>query len=359
MSYGFYHHSNFFRIIGAVDRQVAKPGRGKHKASSTNCNATYQRNIGITPKDADLIQLEPSDYRRELGLEREELEVLIACPPCTGFSQKNSKNHLNDDPRNRLVVRTADFVAEFLPEFLVMENVKELLQGKQKHHFLKLREHLEALDYSVFSQVHDLSKYGLPQRRDRALILAWRKGKVNSFQLEAVQRKFTVRDTISHLPPLKAGAIDPNDKMHVCPSVSPTVLNRIRAIPKDGGSWGDVMNDPNLSDNEKKQLLIPSMFNTKRRKGSFPDVYGRLKWDELAATITRECGHVGNGRYTHPEQDRLLTVREMALLQGFPKEYIFEGALSAKYRQIGDAVPPIIAEQIAYRLIQLKLKNYS
>ncbi len=91
------------------------------------------------------------------------------------------------------------------------------------------------------------------------------------------------------------------------------------------------------------------------RPGSFPDVYGRLKWHSVAATITRECGHIGNGRYAHPEQDRLLTVREMSLLQGFPPSYFFEGPLAAKYNQIGDAVPPSISTKIAQYIVQLKL----
>ena len=356
MSSGFRRQRGYFRIIGAVDCEVAKPGRGKHKASSTRCNATYLRNIGIEPKNADLMQLNPTEYRQALGLEKEELDVLLACPPCTGFSQKNSKNHIEDDPRNRLVQRTADFVTEFLPEFFVMENVKELLQGKQRHHFVALCDRLESLSYSIFSAVHDLSEYGLPQRRDRALVLARRNGALDKLNLTSVQKKRTVRDVIGHLPPLEARQSHPSDLMHISPGVTPAVLERIRAIPKNGGSWGDVMKNPQLTEEEKRQLLTPAMFRA--RPGSFPDVYGRLKWDEPAATITRECGHVGNGRYTHPEQDRLLTVREMALLQGFPKDYIFEGSMAAKYNQIGDAVPPLIAEQIAWYVIQAKMQQF-
>jgi DNA (cytosine-5)-methyltransferase 1 len=81
--------------------------------------------------------------------------------------------------------------------------------------------------------------------------------------------------------------------------------------------------------------------------GSHPDVYGRLWWDRPAVTIKRECGHIGNGRYAHPEQDRLCTVREMSILQGFPNDYRFAGSLSNMYRHIGDAVPPLISYQLA------------
>lgn len=351
MSYGFHIHRNFFEIIGAVDLEKGKPGRGKSSGTSTACNPTYKKNIGIEPKNADLSQLPPQDYREELGVDKRELCVLISCAPCTGFSQKNAENHLRDDPRNRLVERTGEFVAEFMPEFVVMENVKELISGNQRHHFDNLAKALDKLGYSLWADVHDLQDFGLPQRRVRALVIARREGSVPPLP-EGDAEPRTVRDAIAHLPAIEGGEQHPDDPMHVAPSNTKPVVDRLRAIPKDGGSWGDVMNDPNLSEEEKRYLLIPSMFRA--RPGQFPDVYGRLAWDDPAVTITRECAHVGNGRYVHPEQDRLLSVREMALLQGFPEDYQFEGPLTAKYNQIGDAVPPLVAERIASHIIDIK-----
>lgn len=85
------------------------------------------------------------------------------------------------------------------------------------------------------------------------------------------------------------------------------------------------------------------------RLGSYPDVYGRMAWDKPAPTIKRECAHIGNGRYAHPEHDRLCSIAEMALLQGFPHNYRFNGATLANiYRHIGDAVPPLISYQLAH-----------
>ena len=126
MSHGFHRQGDSYRIIGAVDLELGKPGLGKSKATTTECNLMYAKNIGITPKSADLSKLDPGTYRKELGLARGELDVLISCAPCTGFSQKNANNHLVDDPRNYLIERTADFVEALRPEFLVIENVKEL-----------------------------------------------------------------------------------------------------------------------------------------------------------------------------------------------------------------------------------------
>lgn len=110
MSYGFREWPEAFRVIAAVDMQAAKPGTGKSSGTTTQCNDTYGRNIGVRPEDADLSRMDARAFREELGLLPGELEVLISCAPCTGCSQKNARNHLEDDPRNGLVERTADFV---------------------------------------------------------------------------------------------------------------------------------------------------------------------------------------------------------------------------------------------------------
>lgn len=349
MSTGFHRHGAF-EIVGAVDLEKGKPGNGVSAGSSTMCNPTYRRNIGVEPWNQDIGRLEPKALMRRLGLRRGGLDVLISCAPCTGFSQKNAANHITDDPRNNLVGRTGDFVEAMLPRYLVMENVKELVTGVQRHHYEALHARLTGLGYDVQASVHDLSTLGLPQRRTRALLIAVRNGRSAPLpHLTGAIR--TVRDAIGHLPPVEAGIVHESDPMHVAPRLTARVLERIRAIPQNGGSWADVMGDPKRSAAQKRELLTPSMFRA--RPGSFPDVYGRLWWDRPSITITRECAHVGNGRYVHPEQDRLLTVREMALLQGFPPDYVFEGPLTARYNQIGDAVPPMISAQIAAHVAQL------
>jgi DNA (cytosine-5)-methyltransferase 1 len=337
MSYGFAARPEF-QIVGAVDSQQGKPGRGLSEGTSTHCNATYEANIGLRPMAADLRTLDPGEYRRSMGLAPEELTVLIACAPCTGFSQKNALNHAVDDARNGLVQRAGRWVTELRPEFFVMENVKELLRGRHRYHFEALRGTLAEAGYGVSAYVHDLATFGLPQRRTRALIVARREAGAVPTLPAAAARPVTVRDAIGHLPPIEAGSTHPDDPQHRAPSSNAHSLRRIRAIPHDGGSWADIARS-------HPELLIRSMIG--KRPGSFPDVYGRLWWDRPAVTITRECGHPGNGRYLHPDQDRMLSVREMALLQGFPPDYVFTGPLSARYNQIGDAVPPLISTQVA------------
>lgn len=134
--------------------------------------------------------------------------------------------------------------------------------------------------------------------------------------------------------------------MHVSPSSgTESTRKRLEAIPHDGGSWADLR-----FREDAYELLTPAMQRSiaENKLGSHPDVYGRMWWDRPAPTIKRECAHFGNGRYSHPEQDRLCTVRELALLTGFPDTYTFRaGGLANMYRHIGDAVPPIVSYQLA------------
>lgn len=333
MSSGFARHGRF-RPIGAADLEVAKPSYG---IGSTSCNSTYEHNIGLRPMAADLSKVSPSEIETHFGFSGKDVDVLISCAPCTGFSQKQARNHLADDARNMLVERTALFVEAWEPQYLVMENVKELIRGRHSYHFEALCRSLANLGYAVHAEVHDLADFGLPQRRTRALLVA-KRGTPIELRMPRVLKHRTVRDAIGHLPPVSAGDVHPTDAMHCSPNMRGVSLERARAIPRDGGSWIDLRDD-------LAHLRIPSMNPAK--PGSFPDVYGRLAWDRPAPTVTRECSHPGNGRYTHPEQDRLLTVREMSLLQGYPRDYVFLGNLASRYRQIGDAVPPSISKLIA------------
>lgn len=349
MSYGFFKRG--FEIVGAVDAQLGKPSS---RRGSLECNSTFELNMGVVPHDRDLALLSGEELSEllEPGLRGRNLDVLSACPPCTGFSRANPTNHLVDDPRNSLIYRVADHVATLQPRIVVMENARELLQGNFREHFLEFKHRVESLGYRVHSDVEMLSRFGVPQRRERSLVIAVRMDhELRTLDdlwagTELSPDSITVRRAIGHLKSVKAGDTDPNDPMHVSPSGGKEVTRRrLQAMPHDGGSWADLRFHENAG-----ELLTPGMQRSVAagKLGSHPDVYGRMWWDRPAPTIKRECGHYGNGRYTHPEQNRLCTVREMALLTGFPDTYQFEArGLSNMYRHIGDAVPPIVSYQLA------------
>lgn len=350
MSFGFHAHPSF-RIVGAVDAENGKPSSGR---GSLECNRTYAANMGILPLSVDLSEAQPDQVEKYLAQTSKagQIDILISCAPCTGFSRTIRKCLVEDDGRNALVRRTGIFVEHFRPKILVMENVGELLEGKFTHHFDGLARQLKKLGYSISANVHNLTRFGLPQRRRRSCIVAVDTG-LEPVGLEDLwdgyrvrSQAITVRRAIGSLPPLAAGESDPDDPFHTSPQISANGLERLRRLPKDGGSWPDLLRIPG-----GENYLIPSMkaYSDQGRVGPYRDVYGRLSWDQPAVTIKRECSHIGNGRYSHPEQDRHCTVREMAILQGFPRTYRFAAqSLANMYRHVGDAVPPLIAYQIAH-----------
>lgn len=350
MSCGYARHGDF-EVVGAADAQLGKPSSTR---GSLECNSSYEANIGIAPHAVDLSSISGADLSQLFAsrLRGRPLDVLSACPPCTGFSRANPQNHLSDDPRNSLVTRVADAVAALSPSVVVMENARELVGGNFRGHLDVLSERLERLGYDVDASIHMLTAFGLPQRRERSLVVAVRRDHTlrtlsDLWSDVAVDSEATtVRRAIGHLRPVEAGVTSPTDPMHVSPSIGrDSTLRRLRALPHDGGSWLDLRSTPSGED-----LLTPAMSRlvAAGRFGSHPDVYGRLWWDRPSPTIKRECAHFGNGRYTHPEQDRLCTVRELALLNGFPDDYVFRArSLSNMYRHIGDAVPPLISAQLA------------
>lgn len=349
MTYGFHAHTAF-QLVGAADVEVGKPSTGH---GAIGCNATYEHNIGVAPLAVDLSDI-PSDELASKIMPSgvNDLEILLTCPPCTGFSRAVSSNYVNDDPRNSLVARAADFAAEVRPKVIMMENVPQLINGNFRHHFIALRSNLENLGYRVHASSHLLTRFGLPQQRERALVIAVAKDLPlhtldDLWSGYAVRPEaITVRRAIKDLPRMVSGETHPQDPNHTSTHLTGDSLERIKAMPHNGGSWPDLLGNPST-----ERHLIPSMWKAveRRRLNAYCDVYGRMWWDRPAPTIKRECSHVGNGRYAHPEQDRQCTVRELAILQGFPPDYRFVGSSRKNlYRQIGDAVPPLISHQLAW-----------
>ena len=345
-SYGFQAHPAF-KLLGAADAEIGKPSTG---FGAIDCNETYARNIGLTPINADLGTVSPEALAETLA-SSVDLSVLIACPPCTGFSRTLAKNHLEDDPRNSLVARVAEFARELNPRVIFLENARELISGKFRYHLEALAERLEGLGYTVSAEVHLLTRFGLPQFRERAIVIATQEG-LPHYTLNDLWRGLqvdpsatTVRRAIESLPQIMAGERHSLDPAHTSTLTSGMSLRRVQAIPSDGGSWVDLIGHPTT-----ESYLTPAMLRSIEAGtlNHFCDIYGRMAWDRPAPTIKRECAHPGNGRYLHPEQHRLLSVREMAILQGFPSAYLFP-ARSRKnaYRHVGDAVPPLVSYQVA------------
>ncbi len=221
-----------------------------------------------------------------------------------------------------------------------MENVPQLQDHAVFDKFLNCLS-----GYNIWYGVVDCVEYGVPQTRKRLVLLASRLGPITLAKRTHKETQYkSVKDTIGTLPPLRAGEADQRDPMHAACSLSDLNLRRIRAsVP--GGTWRDW------------PIALRAKCHRKSTGQTYPSVYGRMTWDEPAPTITTQCFGFGNGRFGHPEQDRAISLREAAMIQGFPKSYEFipeggEVKFNVLGRLIGNAVPVRIGEIIARTVVR-------
>lgn len=301
---------------------------------------TYRQNHSdVLVKNVDIRILTPRALRRELNMRRGALDLLAGCPPCQGFSKLRTQNRsrVNKDRRNDLVSEMLHFVQEFMPKAVMMENVPELARFES---FKRLCRGLRDLGYSFKWQIKNAAKYGVPQRRRRLILIAGRTTELDFGKERAFSR--TVRSTIGRLSrPGKS-----RDALHnMLEKRSPKIARLIRDIPKNGGSRTDLPKSRQLKCHQKQS--------------GFNDIYGRMSWDEVAPTITTGCFNPSKGRFLHPTQNRAITMREAALLQGFPKSYIFDPGIGKQNiaLMIGNALPPEFIRRNALKIREALTKN--
>lgn len=271
---------------------------------------------------------------------KDSIRVLAGCAPCQPFSTYTIKRGVNG--RWPLLYNFLRLVREVRPDVVSMENVPALKRYKAYADFV---EGLESAGYAVQENVIRCADYGVPQTRERLVVLAGaKKTRIHMVTL-VVRPPPTVRAAIGELPAIKAGApARRDDPLHASSRLSPLNLKRIRATP-EGGGWSDWPSELRLDCHERE---------TGRYYGS---VYGRMAWEGLAPTITTQCFGYGNGRFGHPEQDRAISLREAALLQTFPRTYLFTSpgerpTFKNVGRHIGNAVPVALAVAIGKSIMQ-------
>jgi DNA (cytosine-5)-methyltransferase 1 len=308
-----------FRVIATVD-------------SSPLAVRAYQANHpDVRVWGQDIRRLEPARVASELSLDRGELDLLAGCPPCQGFSALRTHRRRTSvpDPRNGLVAQFARWTEMLMPRALMLENVPGLAGDIR---LARMVRRLERRGYKLTWGILDAADYGVPQRRRRLVLLGVLKGDPKFAPSEP--RLATVRGAIGDLPL----PTDSDDPLHNHGEQrSEDVRKRIAAIPPEGGL---------------RALADDRQLPCHRRTGGFYDVYGRMRWEEPAPTITGGCINPSKGRFLHPVQDRAITLREAALLQSFPPDYRLP-LEHGKYRAaelIGNALPPMFVQRHAAAL---------
>lgn len=321
---------------------------------------TYNLNFGNHCVLGDI-----SDIMASTHFTFPKADVIIGGPPCQGFSLLN-KNREGDE-RKLLWKPFLKFVAMSGADIFVMENVPQLLGS---HEFLEIAETSLAMGYTPAYHCLRASDYGVPQSRSRAFIVGCNFADPNCVfppkkthfdpsrppaeNLFEVERKFvqspspwkTVRDAILDLPtPLgtEIRAEAPPLDLHFGRTPTPLSRARYKAIPKEGQNRFDLQ--------EVAPELTPGCWIRKTTGGT--DLFGRLWWDRPAFTIRTEFFKPEKGRYLHPKEHRPITHREAARLQSFPDAFLFSGTKIEIAKQIGNAVPPVLAARVADCVVAL------
>lgn len=332
LSNGFYQEG--FKVVSGYD-------------NDDSCRYAYEFNNHAIFHNADITKVRGKDINKEYG---NCLKILVGCAPCQPFSSYSFKVKTKDEKKVNLLYSFSRIIKEVKPTIISMENVPQLIAFNKSSIFRDFCNELDEMGYKYSYSIVYCPDYGIPQRRKRLVLLASKLGEIHIVpKTHTPDQYVTVRDVISSLPPIGSGEICPEDPLHRTRKLSPLNIKRIH-ITKEGGSWRDWPEE-----------LVLDCF--KKESGrSYGSVYGRMRWDTPAPTMTTQCTGLGNGRFGHPEQDRAISLREAAIFQTFPNDYQFaENNIidnpSVVCRQIGNAVPPMLGKTIA-KSIKEHLKQH-
>lgn len=299
---------------------------------------TYNRNLGHHAFVDDAYKVSKSKIEETIGRELPEVDIVMGGPPCQGFSVQRRGS--DTDKRNDLVLEYIRLVLELKPKFFLMENVGGLLSVRGKPILEELKKRCDQAGYAIYIQKLNAYEYGVPQMRKRVFIVGEHMNTPFfrfSFptpdpEILANSRR-TVRQAIEDL----MDKTDQDVPNHVSDRLSPINLERIRAL-KAGQGREDL----------PEHLQLPC--HTKNNGHRHLDVYGRMSWDDPSFTLTARFDSFSRGKFGHPIMDRTITLREGARIQTFPDWFVFEGTKVEVARQIGNAVPPKLAEAIASQI---------
>lgn len=294
------------------------------------------------------------DNRSISELEIDELQEFIdqcddnpilftGCAPCQPYSQQNKQDN-PEDSRRVLLEQFGRFVSHYHPDYVFVENVPGL-QRIDPDEGSPFGEFLAVLDQNRYQYKYEIiasQAYGVPQKRRRLVLIASRLGKIE-FPEKTHGRGTphsdysTVREWIWDFPPIEVGETHPDIPNHQAADISDINLERLRHTPIGGDrrDWPEHLRLACHTDHD-----------------GHTDVYGRMPWDNLASCLTTKCTSISNGRFGHPEQNRAISGREAASLQTFPRNFVFAGGTGAVARQVGNAVPVLLAQRFGENFIR-------
>jgi len=305
------------------------------------CKFPYtENNDGAEFISRSVSDIGSEDLKEILG--ESGIRLIAGCAPCQPFSKYRQGKDTRRDEKWGLLNQFKRIVRQVRPELVTMENVPELAKHTV---FDEFKQALGDMGYNVAADVVDCRYYGIPQYRQRLVLLASKLGPVSiPAPTHSPDEFMSVKKAIGNLPPIYAGQQHHEDPLHFAAGLSETNLKRIKQS-RPGGTWQDW--DPELIATCHRKLTGKT----------YKNVYGRMRWEQAAPTMTTQCYGFGNGRFGHPEQNRAISLREAAIFQTFPPFYKFvpndqKVEFSSVGRMIGNAVPVKLGEVIGRALIE-------
>jgi len=333
-----------FNIIGAVDFNEA--AMETHR-KNFNSNFEYCGDISKIADDTIISQLGG------------KVDVIIGGPPCQGFSGLNRRNKDYNDPRNMLFYQYLRFVKLLKPKALLIENVKQILTVKDGFVKNEIQKILNEYGYDVSYSIVDASLYGVPQNRHRAMFVATLKGHPKfSFDLLKKQEKekVTIEDAISDIAEIEQNVIEnPNEDYYKLVECYSSYQHEMRA-ESNHKLYNHLMYYP--TKNVQKMISyvpqggnwknVPESLFKSKRDNRQSNYLKRLEYNSQSITID-----TGHNMYFHPIFNRVPTIRESARLQSFPDNFVFCGNKGEQFRQVGNAVPPLLAYAVAKSIMEV------
>jgi DNA (cytosine-5)-methyltransferase 1 len=309
----------------------------------SSARSTFRRNFSASKCLAHSVE----DFSKSVKNYDGQIDVLIGGPPCQGFSLAGKRNP--DDPRNSLFQHLVTIAEALAPKVIVMENVRLLLSMKNRDGqpvIADIQREFESIGYATSLWTMNAKDYGIPQSRERIFIVSTRAdvpipplpaptfSDPDSLDQFLGNKWKTFRDATNDLESLESGQKSENDPLHWAVTHPSRVINWLQDTPEGQSAH----------DNKDRRKRPPSGYNT---------TYKRLRWDEPSSTVSTNFGMISGSRNVHPKSTRSLTIREACRLQTFPDSYEFEGSWGDIRTQIGNAVPPALAQVVAEAVLKV------
>lgn len=301
-------------------------------------------------------------------LKDKKVDVIIGGPPCQAYSivgRARDPKNMEDDPRNHLYKQYVKFLDKYKPKMFVFENVPGILSAKNGEYFEKIKKAIRKSGYEFDFKVLNSKDFNVLQDRKRVILIGWRNDlKLEYPNFEPMEQKYKIlKDLFSDLPPLQNGT---GSMGIVKYKKKPTEYLEITGIRNGLDFTTHHIARPNNSNDleiykiavelwqEKKRLnyaKLPKRLIKHKNTTSFTNRFQVVNGDGIGNTVVAHIAMDGH-YYIHPdiEQNRSITVREAARIQSFPDDFFFEGGRTAAFKQIGNAVPPLMAESIAQKI---------